>query len=158
MALSKCQCHHQKHHLGIFPIIPTFEIPTKIKKNQKILQQFFFGNGIEINNNIQEAKKLLLERDHQDTAALTNGYVHGKLGVKIVPPFCLSKNQSEREMFDGLKSFYNENGDDVVILHSHMLMGGYKARKTRKNANSRLRYLLSSNVNLATSNLRILSI
>ena len=125
MALSKCQCHHQKHHLGIFTI----------EKNQKILQQFFFGNGIKINNNIQEAKKLLLERDHQDIAVLTNGYVQGQLGVKIVPPFCLSKNQSEREMFDGLKSFYNENGDDVVILHSHMLMGGYKTRKTRKNAN-----------------------
>ena len=123
MALSKCQCHNSKKHLGIFPIIHTFEIPTNVKKNQKILQKFFFGNGIKINNNVKEAKKLLLERDHQDIASLINGYVQGKLGTKIVPPFCLSKNQAEREMFDALKTFYNGNGDDVVILHSHMLMG-----------------------------------
>ena len=60
MALSKCQCHNSKKHLGIFPIIHTFEIPTKVKKNQKILQKFFFGNGIKSNNNVKEAKKLCL--------------------------------------------------------------------------------------------------
>ena len=142
---AKCPCS-SNNHLGI----STFEVNlTKKPLSSKIhdrVKKFFMGNGIEINDNIEEAKDILLNRDHQDILSLGTNYHKGKLGLKMIPPVFFSKFPDvfkpedykvkkgreipgklvgelvEKEVFDKLKSYYENSGYDVVILHSHKFL------------------------------------
>ena len=150
--ISKCPCS-RNNHLGI----STFEVNSISNRTvdsnvSPIVKKFFMGNGIEIND-IEEAKDILLNRDHQDILSLRTKYQKGKLRVKMVPPIFFSEypdvlkpedyevkkgrekpgklvgEMAEKEVFDRLKSYYEKSGSDVVILHSHKFLTEVETRE-----------------------------
>ena len=136
-----CPCSKSKYHLGVFAIVP--KKPQVSSQLQiKTLRNFFLGNGVNTTDFV-EAANYFLKRDHKKLIELLEKYGHGKLGVYMVPPMFYSQipeaiklseykvtnheatakgDLAERIMFFALEKYFSEEGDDVVIIHSHKFL------------------------------------
>ena len=132
--MSNNQCKNCKNVLGIFPLEPHYETFKVSSKNAEIFFQFCLANGIQTRDK-EEAKYLLLKRDHFKIHQLTNKpYEPGMVGAKFVPPTFMSKilvergemigEMAERELYDGLKNYFGQTRDDCLILHGHNFLCG----------------------------------
>ena len=136
----RCPCQENKCHLGVSEIIPKHaDIPSELLRVQK---KFFLGHGIKTTDPATAAN-IFLHRDHKQLEELSCQYCHGKLGVYMVPPmfygdvpeairlseFKVDKHLdrvrgdiAERAMYFALKNYFESNGDDVSIIHSHKFL------------------------------------
>ena len=94
-------------------------------------------------NNTFKAADYLLQRDHKKLKGLSDKYYHGKLGVYMVPPMFFGQvpeaiqlsqykvekhfdnvkgDIAERNVFYELEKYYSDEGDDVLIIHSHKFL------------------------------------
>ena len=139
--LYPCPCEKRECHLGIFVV----ELKQSIihqKPLNKVQREFFLGHGIQTRDK-KEAANWFLKRDHKKIAELIHQYVSGKLGVYMVPSMFFGENPeevklseykiiknkarvmgdiAESTMFYALKSYFKEEGDDVLIIHSHKFL------------------------------------
>ena len=136
----RCPCKENKCHLGVHKIIPKQEIC--LKNLSKVLRKFYLGHGIKTTDP-KEAAKLFLQRDHKKMLELLLDYYHGKLGVYLVPPMFFGEvpeaikrseykvpkfldkvrgDSAESKVYHALKEYFNANGDDVLIVHSHKFL------------------------------------
>ena len=119
------------------------------EKERKLLRKFFMGNGITTTDCAKAANDLLC-RDHEKVLRVLKKYRRGKLGAYFVPPMFISEipeviepdqynakteNQgkqkdivrgqiAEQKMFHALKEHFDDNKDDVLIIHSHKFLDG----------------------------------
>ena len=78
----KPHCQEKNCPLGIFVIVPKqSENSSKLSKPQK----YILGHGKKTSDPIK-AGEIFLSRDHKKIVKLLLQYVHGKLGVYMVPP------------------------------------------------------------------------
>ena len=135
-----CPCKENKCHLGVSQIVPRKpDIPPELKKVQK---KFFLGHGVKTEDPVTAAN-IFLHRDHEKLKVFLFQYCHGKLGVYMVPPMFygevpeairlhdskVKKNidqvkgdLAESTMYYALKKYFEMNGDDVLIVHSHKFL------------------------------------
>ena len=137
----KCPCLQNKEHLGVFAIVPK-KSQVSSQLQIKTLRNFFLGNGVNTTDFV-EAANYFLKRDHKKLIELLENYCHGKLGVYMIPPMFYSQvpeaiklseykvtnheatakgDLAERIMFFALEKYFSEEGDDVVIIHSHKFL------------------------------------
>ena len=137
----KCPCKEGKCHLGVHFITPK-KLEETIQELQKVQKRFFMGHGIKTNDP-KEAADIFLHRDHEKIIALLLHYFPGKLGVYMVPPMFYAQipeavkpeefnlpnyednvrgDIAENKAFHALKEYFSQNGDDVVIVHSHKFL------------------------------------
>ena len=95
-----------------------------------------------------KATNYLMHRDHDKILQLFQDYFNGKLGTYFVPPAFFSGipevikpsqydaktnsdgkhktklkgDTAERVVFESLKKYYEKNGDDVIVVHSHLFL------------------------------------
>ena len=133
----KCPCSEKKLHLGISNIISRKSECSS--KQNKLLRKFFLGNGVTIKDPI-EAANHCLHRDHRKLVKLLEKYHHGQLGLYMVPPMFYGQvpeainlseykvkkhidnvkgDLAERAMFFALEKYFLDEGDDVMVIHSH---------------------------------------
>ena len=139
----KCPCSVKKDHLGVSRIVSR---KSKIAaKQSKLLRKFFLGNGVTTKDPI-EAANHCLHRDHKKLVELQKKYYHGQLGLYMVPPMFygqvpeainLSKYKvekhidnvkgdlAERNMFFALEEYFLDEGDDVLVIHSHKFINSF---------------------------------
>ena len=126
------QCKNGGNVLGIFPLQPNFEPFNVSPKNSQLFYEFCLANGIETKVK-EEAKMILLERDHFDIYQLTKRpYEPGMIGARFVPPIFVSKvltergeiigETAERELYEGLKKYFDETKDNCLILYGHSFL------------------------------------
>jgi hypothetical protein len=136
----RCPCKEKKCHLGVHKIV-TKQEEICLKLN-KTLRKFYLGHGIKTSDP-KEAAKLFLQRDHKKIFQLLKEYYHGKLGVYLVPPMFFGEvpeaikrseykvpkyldkvrgDIAESKVYHALKKYFEANGDDVVIVHSHKFL------------------------------------
>ena len=101
------------------------------------------SNLLIFKNNTLKAANYLLHRDHKKLRDLLDEYYHGKLGVYMVPPMFFGQvpeaiqlsqykvgkhfdnvkgDIAERNVFYELEKYYSNEGDDVLIIHSHKFL------------------------------------